>query len=157
MVWLIEPRFSSGRTGVSMAEQIVYVIRCVDAGGATTVPAGSQIVLVFGWKAKNHGLVQAFINAQTTTISLNNGTPINVSGSYSAIEPLPPGVEPLGGSISRVRYDTGVTLSAGESLQVDGTVVVSHRVIDLFEEDTNRPVFFEPGDQQSFSCLITAA
>ena len=138
-----------------MAEEVVHVNEC--KGGKTTVPAGSRIVLLFGWKAKNEGLVQSFLNAQTTTISLNGAAPIDVSDSYSAIEKIPAGEIPEGGSVSRVRYDTGVTLSAGESLQADGTTAVSHTVIDLFDEDTHKPVFFQPGDPQTFSCRITAS
>jgi hypothetical protein len=125
-----------------MAEEVVHVNEC--KGGKTTVPAGSRIVLLFGWKAKNEGLVQSFLNAQTTTISPNGAAPIDVSDSYSAIEKIPAGGIPEGGSVSRVRYDTGVTLSAGESLQADGTTVVSHTVIDLFDEDTHKPVFSNP-------------
>jgi hypothetical protein len=113
-----------------MAEVIVRAFPCTfEGGGETTVPAGSRIVLLFGWAVKNKGLVQAFLQAQTTTISLNGAAPIDVSDSYGAI------VEhPDGGFVSRVRYDTGVTLSAGESLQADGTVVVSNPVVDLTDE-----------------------
>jgi hypothetical protein len=35
-----------------MAEEIVHVFRCTDEGGERTVPAGSRIVLLFGWWAK---------------------------------------------------------------------------------------------------------
>ena len=140
-----------------MAEVIVRVFRCMGEGGATTVPAGSRIVLMFGWAAKNKGLVQAFLNAQTTTISLNGAAPIDVSDSYSAIEKIPAGDTPEGGSVSRVRHDTGLTLSAGESLQADGTIVVSHPVVDFFDEATHRPVLFQPGHPNSFSCRITAS
>ena len=128
-----------------MAEEVVHVYRCTDQeGGKRTVPAGSRIVLQLGWAAKNIGLVQAFLNAQTTTISLNGAAPIDVSGSYGAIEE-----HPEGGFRSRVFHDTGVTLSAGESLQADGTVVVANTVIDFFDEDTHRPV--QTGGKSSLS------
>jgi hypothetical protein len=92
MVWLIEPGFSSGRQGSSMAEAIVHVFSCTfEEGGETTVPTGSRIVLLFGWAAKNRGLVQAFLNAQTTTISLNGADPVDISDSYGAIRDLPGG------------------------------------------------------------------
>jgi|SRR5215211_4278668 len=112
MAWLIEPRFSSGGQGVRMAEVIVSVASCVEEGGERTVPAGSRIVLRFGWAQKNRGQVQAFLNAQTSTISLNGAAPIDVSDSYSPIEELPDGGFLDGGFVSRVRHDTGVTLSA---------------------------------------------
>jgi len=157
MAWLIEPRFSSGGQGVRMAEVIVSVASCVEEGGERTVPAGSRIVLRFGWAQKNRGQVQAFLNAQTSTISLNGAAPIDVSDSYSPIEELPDGGFLDGGFVSRVRHDTGVTLSAGESLQVDVTVAVSHTVIDFFDETTHKPVFFQPGDPFTLSCRITAS
>jgi hypothetical protein len=135
-----------------MAEEIVHVFRCTDEGGERAVPAGSRIVLLFGWWTKNRGLVKAFLQAQTTTISLNGAAPIDLSDSYSAIEE-----HPVEGFASRVRHDTGVTLSAGESLQVDGTMVVSHTVIDFFDEATHRPVKFQPGEKNSFRCRITAS
>jgi len=140
-----------------MAEEIVHVFSCTfDEGGQTSVPAGSRIVLLFGWGAKNRGLVQDFLNAQTTTISLNGAAPIDVSDSYGEIKKLPQEIFPEGGFGSNVRHDTGVTLSAGESLQADGTIVVSHVIPDFFD-DAHRPVLMQPGQAASFSCRITAS
>jgi hypothetical protein len=138
-----------------MAEKIVVdVFPCTFAeGGESTVPAGSRVVLALGWVAKNRGLVQNFLQAQTTTISLNGAAPIDISDSYSPIEPRPDG-----DFASRIRHDTGVTLSAGESLQVDGMLVVSHVVPDgAFDEVTHRPMFFRPEEPLSISCRITAS
>ncbi|HET9778427.1 MAG TPA: hypothetical protein VFP81_03980, partial [Propionibacteriaceae bacterium] len=147
-------RFSSGGQGARMAEEVVHVFSCTfEGGGETTVPAGSRIVLLFGWAAKNRGLVQAFLQAQTTTISLNGAAPIDISDSYSPIKELPADRA----FASNVRHNTGVTLSAGESLQADGTIVVSHPVVDFFDEATHRPVLFQPGHPISFSCRITAS
>jgi hypothetical protein len=56
-----------------------------------------------------------------------------------------------------VRHDTGLTLSAGESLQADVTTAVSHPVVDFFDEDTHRPVMFQPEHPDSFGCRITAS
>jgi hypothetical protein len=138
-----------------MAEEIVHLFRCADEGGETTVPAGSRIVPLFGWVAKNRGLVQAFLNAQTTTISLNGAAPIDISDSYGPIRQVP--VPDDRAFASDVRHDTGVTLSAGQSLQADGTIVVSNRVVDFFDETTHKPVFFQPEHPDTFSCRITAS
>jgi hypothetical protein len=137
-----------------MAEEIIVgLFPCTFAeGGEWTVPAGSRVVLALGWVATNRGLVQNFLQAQTTTISIDGAAPVDISDSYSAIEPLPDG-----GFASRIRHDTGVTLSAGQSLQADGTIVVSNRVVDFFDETTHKPVFFQPGHPDTFSCRITAS
>jgi hypothetical protein len=138
-----------------MAEEIIHLFRCADEGGKSTVPAGSRIVLLFGWSAKNRGLVQAFLNAQTTTISLNGAAPIDISDSYGPIRQVP---VPDGRAFaSDVRHDTDGTLSAGQSLQVDGTIVVSNPVVDFFDEATHKPVLFRPGQPRSFSCRISAS
>ena len=87
-----------------MAEVIVRVTVCtLEDGGPPTVPAGSRIVLRFGWAQKNKGLVQNFLKAQTSTVSLNGGAPIDVSDSYGPIEKFSPNPEfPDGGFRSRV-------------------------------------------------------
>jgi hypothetical protein len=138
-----------------LAEEIIVgLIPCTFAeGGECTVPAGSRVVLALGWVATNRGLVQNFLQAQTTTISIDGAAPVDISDSYSAIEPFPDG-----GFASRIRHDTGVTLSAGESLQVDGMLAVSHVVPDgAVDETTHRPVFFRPGEPLSIHCRITAS
>ena len=137
-----------------MAEEIIHLFLCADEGGKSTVPAGSRIVLLFGWSAKNRGLLQAFLNAQTTTISLNGAAPIDISDSYGPIRQVP---GPDGRAFaSDVRHDADV-ISAGQSLQVDGTIVVSNPVVDFFDEATHKPVLFRPGQPRSFSCRISAS
>ncbi len=137
-----------------MTEEIVGLFPCTfGQGGQCTVPAGSRVVLTIGWAAKNRGLVQDFLNAQTTTISINGAAPIDISDSYGPIEPFPDGA-----FATRLRHDTGVTLSVGESLQVDGMLAVSHVVPDaLLDEQTHRQVFFRPGEPLQIQCRITAS
>jgi hypothetical protein len=138
-----------------MAEEIIVALfPCTFAeGGECTVPAGSRVVLALGWASKNRGLVQNFLQAQTTTISIDGAAPVDISDSYSAIGPFPDG-----GFATRIRHDTGVTLSAGESLQVDGMLAVSHVVPDgVIDETTNRQAFFRPEEPLSIHCRITAS
>jgi len=138
-----------------MAEEIIVrLFSCTyEEGGECTVPAGSKVVLMLGWVAKNQGLVKNFLQAQTTTISLNGAAPIDISDSYGPIEPHSEGF------VSRIRYDTGVTLAAGESLQVDGTQEVSHVVIDgIRDETTQKPVKWGPDEPVGLiHCRITAS
>jgi hypothetical protein len=136
-----------------MAEEIVHVFGCMNDGGSA-VPAGSRVVLALGWVAKNRGLVKQFLDAQTTTVSLDGAASIDISDSYGEIEPRPD----TGEFASGIRHDTGVTLAAGESLQVDGMMAVSHVVASgILDEDTHRPMLFRPTEPISFSCRITAS
>jgi hypothetical protein len=125
-----------------MAEELVAVFPCTydpDLGGEWTVPVGSRVVLHIGWGAKNQGLVKNYLQAQTTTISLDARPD-------------------QGDFVSRIRYDTGVTLSAGESLQVNGMVAVSNVVPDaMLDEITHRPVLFRPEQPLTINCRITAS
>ena len=136
-----------------MAEEIVPVFGCMSDGGST-VPAGSRVVLALGWVAKNRGLVKQFLDAQTTTVSLDGAASIDISDSYSEIEPRPG----TGEFATGIRHDTGVTLAAGESLKVDGMMAVSHVVASgILDDDTHRPMLFRPAEPISFSCRITAS
>jgi hypothetical protein len=68
----------------------------------------SRVILGLGWEAKNKGLVQNFLKAQTTTVAVGGAAPLDISDLYGPIEPTP------GGDFrSRVRHDTGVSLAAG--------------------------------------------
>ena len=136
-----------------MAEVIVRMVGCEAAGGETTVPAGDRIVVQQGWGAKNRGQMQTFLKAQTTTISIDGGDPVDVSNSYSAIQ-----AHPDGGFVARWRYDTGVTLSAGQSVLVSSRLEVSHVVPDFQAEDPpRRMTLFRPGQPDIINCRITAS
>jgi hypothetical protein len=137
-----------------MAGQIIVrLARCVVVGGGeTTVPAGARIVVEQGWRTKNQGLMKSFLKAQTTTISINGGAPVDISNSYSAIEPTD-----IGGFETLARFDTGVTLSAGESLQVDSVLTVSHVVPEGVLDEEHRQMMSRPGEPQTLHCRITAS
>ncbi len=131
---------------------IVGAVRCVLAGGHVTQPAGSEIVVAVGWVAMTQGLVQDFLNAQTTTVSVNGGVPVDVSGGYIPIFPL--GTD----FATRVFYDTGITLGAGDSLRFEVVMSISHRVLDGFtlaSNENDKPLFFGPGVAFVFPCTVT--
>jgi hypothetical protein len=124
-------------------------------GGQWTVPAGSDVVVAQRWEAKNRGLVQAFLNAQTTTLAVNGGAPLDISGDYVPISAAPDGTY-----FTRVAHDTGITLGAGESLTFNVVISFSHRVLDGFtlaDETSHRPLFFGPGVAFEFPCEVTGA
>ena len=122
-------------------------------GGQWTVPAGSDVVVAQRWESKNVGLVQAFLNAQTTTVAVNGGAPIDLSAGYAPIASV------SGGSyFTRVAHDTGITLGAGERLTFELVISFSHRVLDGFtlaDETSHRPLFFGPGAAFEFRCVVT--
>jgi len=105
-------------------ETAVSAFGCASGGGAVTVPAGSQVVVRQGWASGNVGLVRDFVNAQTTTVSLNGGAPVDVSNLWSTPAPV------AAGAVSFVSYDTGTTLAAGESLTFRLTTTLAHPVLD---------------------------
>jgi hypothetical protein len=115
-------------------------------GGQWTVPAGSDVVVAQRWEAKNTGLVQAFLNGQTTTLALNGGAPPDISGEY-----VPISAAPGGGYFTRVAHDTGITLRAGESLTFNVVISFSHRVLDGFTLADETSHAFE------FPCELTGA
>ena len=124
-------------------------------GGQWTVPAGSDVVVAQRWEAKNRGLVQTFLNAQTTTLSINGGTALDISGEYVPISAAPGGTY-----FTRVAHDTGITLGAGDSLTFKVVISFSHRVLDGFtlaDETSQRPLFFGPGVTFEFPCEVTGA
>jgi hypothetical protein len=74
--------------GIAHADTaIVPAFVCAELGGNATVPAGSQVVVAQRWEAKTKGLVRTYLNAQTTTISVNGGEPVDVSTDYAPIAP----------------------------------------------------------------------
>ena len=134
-------------------EIVVRLAECAFGDGESTVPAGARIVVRQGWRSKNKGLVQAFLNAQTTTISIGGGTPVNISNSYGAIKPTD-----VGGFETLLRHDTGVTLTAGESVEVESVLVLSHVIPEgLLDETTHRQMFNRAGEPLTMHCRITAS
>jgi hypothetical protein len=124
-------------------------------GGQWTVPAGSDVVVAQRWEAKTRGLVEAFLNAQTTTLSVNGGAPLDISGEYAPISAAPGGTY-----FTRVAHDSGITLGAGDSMTFNVVISFSHRVLDGFtlaDETSHQPLFFGPGVTFEFPCEVTGA
>src|SRR6476620_6615486 len=66
----------------SAADVTIGGLGCVTGSQQRTVPAGSTIVIRFGFIDFNRGVLTNLSQDQTTTISLNGGGPIDVSGLY---------------------------------------------------------------------------
>lgn len=122
-------------------------------GGNITVPAGSEVVVAQRWEAKTRGLVQTFLNAQTTTIALNGDPSLDISQDYDPIAPTS-----SGDYFTRVLHPTGVTLAVGESMTFELVLDLSHLLHDGFtleDDDSHKFQFFGPGAAFAFPCTVT--
>lgn len=130
----------------------IGVYGCFVNGGHVTRPAGTQLVAVTGWAAKTRGLVEDFLQAQTTTLVVNGATPIDASGMYDEAT-----TRDQGDWVSFVRVPTGVTLAPGESATLAFTLTVSHRLTDgevFANGERGRPQFLDRG-AITYSCTVT--
>ena len=134
-------------------QSVVGAYGCFLQGGHVYRPADTSIVARFGWAAKNRGLVQEYLNSQATTFAVNGGQPVDVSGSYGAIDAYEPG-----GFVSWAYYDTGIVLAPGESMTFHTVVSLAHRSLDgvVFEDgEKGRPLFYGPGTLLDVDCTVT--
>jgi hypothetical protein len=139
-------------TAAAADQSLVNAYGCHLQGGHVYRPAGTTIVARFGWAAKNDGLVQDFVEAQTTTVATNGGAAVDVSNLFSRPANYPPG-----GFVSWMNYDTGIALAPGESMTFRLASAVSHRVLDgiVFENgEFGRPLFGE-GTILDATCTVT--
>jgi hypothetical protein len=133
-------------------QSVVGAYGCFLQGGHVYAPAGTEIVVRFGWAAKNRGLVQDFLNDQTTTVSMNGGEPVDVSGSYGDVITHP------AGAASYVHHGTGVSLAPGESLTFHLKTAISHPLLDgvvFADGDSGRPLLGETGTLFETDCTVT--
>jgi hypothetical protein len=69
-----------GVANVSAADVTLPAGHCFFAGGGQiSEPAGSTITVSFADDEVNLGVLQNFLQMQTTTLTINGGTPIDVS------------------------------------------------------------------------------
>ena len=118
-------------------------------GGHATVPAGSDVTVKFGWSESNHGRIQDFLNAQTTTAAVN-GTPIaGASGLWG----------PIQDDATTWRAFAGTLANPGDSMRVDFQVTLSHVVSEGKDPDTGQHYKIGPGPllPADFGCTITAS
>jgi hypothetical protein len=139
-------------SSTAAADSVVGATNCLLVnGGQVTRPAGSTIVVRNGFATKNYGIDVNFLNAQTTTLSVNGGPAVDISGSYGA-----PTQVSDGSWRSDAFYATGVTLAnPGDTMTFTISVSVSHRVADV-QSEPGQPLFGGPGVIFSGTCTVTA-
>ena len=136
-------------TAAADSTSIVHMYGCVVAGGHVTAPAGTELVVRQGWGAKNVGLVHDFLNAQTSTLSINGAAPIDVSDAYGPV---------TDGFAAFANVPTGVVLATGESATFEFVVSLSHRILDgasFANGEFGEPAFGGPGLLWDFTCTVT--
>lgn len=121
-------------------------------GGNMTVPEGSTITIRQGASEQTRGILTAFINAQTTTITINGAT-VDVTDAWPT-----PQQTPAGDYTSIITYPTGITLAAGDSLSVVWLTTVSNPLPEVFNpaaggEPGMPPISSAPS---MFTCTVTA-
>jgi hypothetical protein len=129
---------------------------CIVArNGQRTVPAGSTIVIRNGWTSTKIGSVYAFLDAEQSILSVNDGHMVDVSGQYTA-----PQRDPIVWA-TWLRYPTGVTLaSAGDSMRFTFTLIFTRPVTDVSDLDgdgTPDPLTGAAGLVFGGTCTVTAA
>jgi hypothetical protein len=115
---------------------------CQNQGAHVFRPAGTEIVVRQGLIFKSQGLTNDFLQAQSSALSVNGGTAIDVSGFYSR----PTEVSGVWSTV--LRFPTGITLASGESMTFHLVISLSHAIVDgiTFENgESGKPVFYGPG------------
>jgi len=131
------------------AENVTINLSVCDAdGGEETVPAGATLVLQETWADTRSAHVRRFLRLQDTTASVNNAPVANASSLWGPV------AQEGSQYVTTWSYNTGVTLSAGESLQVAyDTTFTKH-----FRDGSGTA--YEPGSSVyggPISCRITAS
>jgi hypothetical protein len=144
------------------ADVVVRFGRCVGSGnGQATVPAGSTISIITGLLEVNRGVLRNFLNAQTTTLSVNGGQPVNVNSLYGPMFQNPDGTWQV-----VLTYPTGVTLAnPGDSMTVTETLTLDRQVAEVLNGpvgfadygfNPGAPLFSGPGFYAAATCTVTA-
>lgn len=158
-----------GRAPTARADSVVTVPSFICAAGADPDhpgvvfrPAGSTIVIRSRVAEQTRGTLKSFLNAQTTILSINGGTPIDETNHYSAPFFVP---NALGSSIgfweAGVDTPTGITLaSPGDSLTFHLRLSLARLVAEVFNPANGGPAgapgMIGPGTVIDGNCTVIA-
>jgi len=95
---------------------------CAAFGGQTTRPAGTELRLRLGENSYTFGNLVAWLNAETTTASINGGPVIDLTNNFNPITFEDPFY------VTRNFYDTGIVLQPGVSVSFVYDLELSHQV-----------------------------
>jgi hypothetical protein len=134
----------------------VSAANCIlNHGGNVTVPAGSTIVIHQRIGEQTLGIMQNFLNAQTTTTSVNDGQMSDVSSNWGAPFDL------NGFSFADVDVPSSVTLSqAGDQMRFTFALLLSTKVPEILNPavggQPGQPTYNGPGLNFGGTCTVTA-
>jgi hypothetical protein len=103
-----------------------------------------------GFAETRQGILQAWLNAETTTLSVNGGPALDLSGDWT-----PPTRQSDASWAAFVSDDMGITLAAGQSLTFAFQIALSHPVPEVV--GGSRPEVNPRGSQGIGTCTVTAA
>jgi hypothetical protein len=127
----------------------------VDNGGHVTRPAGSTIVIRQSIGEQTLGILNNFLQAQTTTVSVNDNQMFDVSNQWG-----PPFLS--GGFwFTFIEVPTGVTLAQpGDQVRFTFALLLSAQVPEIFNPAGNgepgQPLRNGPGLSFGGTCTVTA-
>jgi hypothetical protein len=127
-------------------------------GGNASVPAGSTVAFRVGYFEYARGGLQDFLNAQTTTLTIDDGAPVDLTHAWPS--PSPGTAEYTGAWVSTIHRETGKTLGIGDSVRILVRVALAHALPDAlgpFSEGGagGKPVFEPP--VTLLGCTVTGA
>lgn len=132
----------------------VSAFGCIANGGHATVPAGSTIVIRQTIGEQTLGILNNFLNAQTTITSANDAQMSDVSNQWGA--PFF-----LGGAwFTVIQVPTDVTLAQpGDQTRFTFALLLSTKVPEIFNPaaggQAGRPLFNGPGLVFGGTCTVT--
>jgi hypothetical protein len=151
---------ASSRAGAASFSD-VNPLFCAINGGQTTRPAGTELRLRLGENSYNQGNIRAWLNAETTTVSINGGALIDLTNNFGPISFEDPFY------VTRNFYNTGIVLQPGVSVSFVYDLELSHQVAFATNVGNvnpgDHPVFFESAGESGtggvapapWSCTVT--
>lgn len=114
-------------------------------GGSVTVPAGQPFTVLAGWGAKHTGQVTEWVNSSSNTLSVNGGSPIDMSPYFRGLthEWVPDG------NWSDIFFYQLPALAPGQSDTIVYVTAIAHAWYDGFTHG-------QPGST-TYTCTVTGA
>lgn len=146
----------AARADTAGASTFVGAYGCiVNDGGHVTRPAGSTIIIRQGIGEQTLGILNNFLQAQTTIVSVNDAQMVDVSNQWGA--PFLSG----GFWFTFIDVPTGITLAQpGDQMRFTFALLVSTLVPEIFNPAVNgapgQPLPNGPGLMFGGTCTVTA-